>query len=110
MTAYSVHYWKARRVLWWSAVEAAYGNSEDAVIARIYAMFRDGDLSVGFDRSIYRRADTPSSFPIASANGHKLGEVVPLIYEVRNFSAHGGRVPEWLFEEVRSLSMGLPQF
>ncbi len=98
--AYSVHYWKARHILWWSAVEALYGNSEDAVMARIYAMFGDGDLSVGFERSIYEHADTPSSFPITSANDHKLGEVVPLIYEVRNFSAHGGRVPEWLFKEV----------
>ena len=89
--AYSVHYWKARHILWWAAVEARFGNSENAVMARIYAIFGDGDLSRGFERSIYERGDMPDPFLITPVNCHKLGEVLPLIYEVRNFSAHGDR-------------------
>ena len=37
--AYPLSYWKARHILWWSAIEALYGNSEDAAMARIYALF-----------------------------------------------------------------------
>ena len=98
--AYSLHYWKARHILWWAAIEALFGNAEDAVMARIYAIFGDGDLSKGFERSIYERGDLPGSILITPANDHKLGDVLPLIYDVRNFSAHGDRVPDWLFENV----------
>jgi hypothetical protein len=85
--AYTVHYWKARHILWWAAIEALFGNAEDAVIARVYAIFGDGSLSKGFERSIYERMDVPTSFQITPGNDHKLGEVLPLIYDVRNFSA-----------------------
>ena len=98
--AYSVQYWKTRHILWWAAIEALFGNAEDAAMARIYAFFGNGDLSKGFDHSIYERADFPPSFQITSANDHTLGEVLPLLYDVRNFSAHGDRVPNWIFERV----------
>ena len=74
--AYSVQYWKARHILWWAAIEALFGNAEDAAMARIYAFFGNGDLSKGFDHSIYERADFPPSFQITSANDHTLGEVL----------------------------------
>ena len=33
--AYAIPYWKARHILWWSAIEALYGSSEEAAKARI---------------------------------------------------------------------------
>ena len=46
--AYLLSYWKARHILWWSAIEALYGNSEDAAMARIYALFGNKDDVEGF--------------------------------------------------------------
>jgi hypothetical protein len=98
--AYALPYWKARHILWWAAIEALFGNAEDAAIARIYAIFGDGDLCSGFERSIYERSDLPASILLTPANDHKLGNVLPLIYEARNFSAHGDKVPDRFFASV----------
>jgi len=98
--AYAISYWKARHILWWAAVEALYGNDEETARARIYAFFGNKSLVDGYARSIYESGDIPSCFSLLSSNNHTLGEVLPRIYEVRNSSAHGQRVPEPHFAQV----------
>jgi hypothetical protein len=98
--AYSLSYWKARHILWWSAIEALYGNSEDAAMARIYALFGKKNLVDGYNCPIYEKGDIPSCFYPPTESIHTLGKMVPLIYEVRNASAHGQRVPDSHFVPV----------
>ena len=98
--AYEVPHWKARHILWWAAIESLYGNNEDAVIARIYAFFGNKEMADGMRRSIYEKGDVPSCFPLVPANDHTLGEAIPLIYKVRNESAHGQNVPDPRFAWV----------
>ncbi len=98
--AYAISYWKARHILWWAAIEAIYGNAEDAAMARIYALFGNKSLIDGYRCSIYEKGDVPSCFTVSQANNHMLGEILPLIYEVRNSSAHGQKVPDPHFTQV----------
>ncbi len=98
--AYSLSYWKARHILWWSAIEALYGNCEDAAMARIYALFGNKNLVDGYNFPIYEKGDIPSCYYPPSESLHTLGKMVPLIYEVRNASAHGQKVPDSHFVPV----------
>lgn len=98
--AYALSYWKARHILWWSAIEALYGNNEDAAMARIYALLGNKNLVDGYRRAIYEPGDIPSCYYPSSDSLHKLGKMVPLIYEVRNASAHGQKVPDSHFSPV----------
>jgi hypothetical protein len=97
---YALSYWKARHILWWSAIEALYGNSEDAATARIYSFFGDKILPDGYNRSIYEKGDIPSCFYPSPDSLHTLGKMVPLLYEVRNASAHGQKVPDSHFFSI----------
>ena len=91
---YSLTYWKARHILWWSAIEALYGDGEDTTPARIYALFGNKNLKDGYNCTIYEPGDIPSCYYPSPESLHRLGEMVPLIYDVRNASAHGQRVPD----------------
>jgi hypothetical protein len=97
---YALTYWKARHILWWSAIEALYGSSEDAAMARIYAFFGNKNLVDGYKCSIYEKGDIPSYFDPTPESLHRLGKMVPLIYDVRNASAHGQKVPDLHFIPV----------
>jgi hypothetical protein len=97
---YALTYWKPRHILWWSAIEALYGSSEETAKARIYALFGDKDLLVGSKCSIYEEGDIPSCYSPSLESDHTLGEMVPIIYSVRNFSAHGQQVPDSYFSSV----------
>lgn len=97
---YALSYWKARHILWWSAIEALYGNCEDAAMARIYAFFGNKNLVDGYKCPIYERGDIPSCFYPPTDSLHPLGKMVPLIYDVRNASAHGQKVPDLHFVPV----------
>jgi hypothetical protein len=98
--AYAISYWKARHILWWSAIEALYGNSEDAAMARIYALFGNKKMIDGYHRSIYDDEDIPSCYSPTGDCHHTLGKMVPLIYDVRNASAHGQKVSALHFVPV----------
>jgi hypothetical protein len=98
--AYTLHYWKARHILWWAAIESLYGSNETAAKARIFAFFGDKSLVDGYRCSIYEAGDIPSCFPRSSSDDHTLGEMVPLIYDVRNASAHGQKVPDSHFSHI----------
>jgi hypothetical protein len=92
--AYAISYWKARHILWWSAIEALYGNNEETATARIYALFGKKNLADGYRLPIYESGDIPSCFYPSLGCVPTLGMTVPLIYEVRNASAHGQKVPD----------------
>jgi hypothetical protein len=98
--AYALHYWKARHILWWAAIESLYGSDETAATARILAFFGNKSLEAGYRCSIYETGDIPSCFAHSSSADHTLGEMVPLIYAVRNASAHGQRVPDSHFSHI----------
>src|SRR6266849_3625234 len=98
--AYAISYWKARHILWWSAIEALYGSNEDAAKARIYALFGEKNLVDGYRCVIYETGDIPSCWYPSSSSLHTLGKMVPLIYEVRNASAHGQKVSDSHFRPV----------
>ena len=97
---YAIEYWKARHILWWSAIEALYGSNEDAAMARIYSFFGNKNLVAGFRLSIYEAGDIPSCYFPAPSDLHTLGEMVPLIYAVRNASAHGQKVDDSYFKRI----------
>jgi hypothetical protein len=69
--AYAISYWKARHILWWSAIEALYGNNEDAAMARIYALFGSKNPVDGSDvRSTKRETFPPTTHPRLTAFTH----------------------------------------
>ena len=57
---YALSCWKARHILWWSAIEALYGSNEDAAMARIYAFFGNKSFLNGYNCPIYEKGDTPN--------------------------------------------------
>ena len=97
---YGLSYWKARHILWWSAIEALYGSNEVAAMARIYAFFGNKNLLDGYNCPIYEKQDIPSYFHASPDSLHTLGKMVPLIYEVRNDSAHGQKVSDVHFVPI----------
>ena len=92
--AYTIDAWKPRHILWWSAIEALFGSSQVAATARIFGLFGNKNLVGGYHCLIYEKGDIPSYNHPTSESLHKLGEMVPLIYDVRNQSAHGQRVAD----------------
>jgi hypothetical protein len=97
---YSLSAWKARHILWWSAIEALYGDGEDITPARIYALFGNKKLIDGYNCTIYEKGDIPSCYNPDPGSIPTLGKMVPVIYEVRNASAHGQKVPDSHFSAV----------
>ena len=97
---YALSYWKASHILWWSAIEALYGSNEDAARARIYAFFGNKNLLDGYNCPIYEKRDIPTYFTAPPNSLHTLGKMVPLIYEVRNASAHGQKVHDSHFVPI----------
>jgi len=97
---YALSYWKARHILWWSAIEALYGSNEVAAMARIYAFFGNKNLLDGYNCPIYEKRDIPTYFYAQPDSLHTLGKIVPLIYEVRNESAHGQKVSDIHFVPI----------
>jgi hypothetical protein len=69
-------------------------------MARIFAFFGNKRVVDGYRCSIYEPGDIPSCYPHSSRTEHTLGEMVPLIYAVRNASAHGQKVPDSHFSAV----------
>jgi hypothetical protein len=99
--AYALHYWKARHILWWAAIESLYGNAEKAATARTFSFFGNKSSINGYRCSIYEKGDVPSCFGYQTPEAvHTLGEMVPRLYKVRNASAHGQKVPDLYFGHI----------
>jgi hypothetical protein len=85
-------WWKVRHFLWWSALEALFGNNSDVLKVRILSLFGNKDLYKGEEVSIYETGDI---HPAADFKPHEtIGSTLNEIYEVRNMIGHGRRVPQ----------------
>ena len=60
--AYSLSYWKARHILWWSAIEATLRKQRRCSDGRIYSFFGNKNLVDGYNCPIYEKGDIPSCF------------------------------------------------
>jgi hypothetical protein len=85
-------WWKVRHFLWWSALEALFGNNPLVLKVRILSLFGNKDLDKGEEVSIYETGDIhpAADFKLSETIGSTLNE----IYEVRNMIGHGARVPQ----------------
>jgi hypothetical protein len=85
-------WWKVRHFLWWSALEALFGNNSDVLKVRILSLFGNKDLPKGEEVSIYETGDIHAA---ADFKPHEtIGSTLNEIYEVRNMIGHGRRVPQ----------------
>ncbi len=84
-------WWKVRHILWWSAIEALYGNDSTRLTIRVLSLFGDKDVSKGEAMSIYEPEDIPS---FADHRPHAtIGDTLEDLYNLRNMAAHGRKVP-----------------
>jgi hypothetical protein len=75
--AYALHYWKARHILWWAAIESLYGNAEEAAMARIFAFFGNKSMIEGYHSSIYDPGDIPIAFRLRRVLTTRLAKWCP---------------------------------
>lgn len=86
------NWWKIRHFLWWSALEALFGNNSDVLKVRVLSLFGNKDLQKGEEVSIYETGDI---HPAADFKPHEtIGSTLNQIYQVRNMVGHGRRVPQ----------------
>jgi hypothetical protein len=90
-------YWKARYSLWCSATEALFTSLGKEHMGSLVATERI-KWFLGTDTSIYEPGDIPPFFPQAQFT---VGDVVGDAYKLRNSIAHGGRTPDYFFEDTR---------
>jgi hypothetical protein len=90
------HDWKARYLLWASAIESIYTS---------HNWEHKGGL-VAKERIKWFLGENTSIYPAGELNRFvvdphiTVGDIVDRLYEVRNFLAHGDRVPEAFFQDI----------
>jgi hypothetical protein len=85
-------WWKVRHFLWWSALEALFGNNSNVLKVRILSLFGDKDLNIGQEVLIFETGDI---HPVADFKPQEtIGSTLIEIYEVRKKIGHGRRVPK----------------
>ncbi len=94
-------YWKARYLLWCSSLEAIFTSHNREHRGSLVAKERI-KWFLGADASIYEPGDIPSFAPQANI---KIGDVLDNLYRLRNFIAHGDRIPDDFFQ--RTMRQGL---
>lgn len=88
--------WKARYLLWCSAIESIYTSNHPHHRGSLVATSRI-KWFLGQDTSIYG----PGDISRLLADPHiSVGAVVGDLYEMRNFMAHGDRIPDPFFNEA----------
>lgn len=88
--------WKARYTLWCSAIEAIYTSHRREHRGSLVATSRI-KWFLGQDTSIYAAGDLTRWEPDPEIT---VGDIVNAIYNVRNFLAHGDRIPDLYFGSV----------
>jgi hypothetical protein len=92
---FQASYWKARYLLWCSAVEAIFTSDDWEHQGSLVAAERI-KWFLGEKTPLYEPGDIPSF--VVSQPTTTIGDVVGAVYEVRNFIAHGERVPDKYFQ------------
>jgi hypothetical protein len=90
--------WKARYLLWCSAIESIYTSHLWEHQGSLVATSRI-KWFLGVDTSIYAIGDLVGSLPDP---GITVGNIVSDLYDMRNFIAHGDRLPNSFFENMRT--------
>ena len=93
---FAVSYWKSRFALWCSAVEALFTSQNRNHQGSLVATERI-KWFLGANTSIYGPGDIQSFMPKAN---YTVAQVVEDLYEVRNYIAHGERIPDRFFEMI----------
>ena len=94
-------YWKARYLLWCSAVEAIFTSQHREHRGSFVAKERI-KWFLGANTLIYEPGDIPDYVPQPTIT---IREIVDDLYRVRNFVAHGERIPDEFFQ--RTMRQGL---
>jgi hypothetical protein len=87
--------WKARYILWTSAIESIYTSHSREHKGSLVAKERI-KWFLGAGSSIYAPGDISDLLPRTKIT---VGDVVDSLYEVRNFIAHGDKVPDHFFRD-----------
>jgi len=88
--------WKARFLLWCSAIESIYTSHSREHQGSLVATSRI-KWFLGENTSIYAPGDLPD---LLDDPGITVGQVVTDLYEMRNFTAHGDRIPDPFFNTM----------
>lgn len=94
--------WKARYILWCCAIESIFTSHNQEHQGSLVAKERI-KWFLGKSTSIYRPGDISNLLP---QPGITVGEVLDDLYKLRNFIAHGDRVPDRFFSEIRRQTFG----
>ncbi len=94
-------YWKARYLLWCSALEAIFTSEDRQHRGSLVAKERI-KWFLGANTSVYEPGDIPDFAPQANI---AIGDVVDDLYRVRNFIAHGDRIPDEYFQRPMRQSL-----
>lgn len=89
-------YWKARYILWCSAMEAIFTSNSHEHRGSVVAKERI-KWFLGPDTPIYEPGDIPNFAPQSPIT---IAQVLDDMYDVRNYIAHGDRIPEEYFQRV----------
>ena len=88
--------WKARYLLWCSAIESLYTSKNREHKGSLVATSRI-KWFLGENTNIYPPGDLPNFVRNPNLT---IGMVVGDVYELRNYLAHGDRVPDQFFKEL----------
>ena len=88
--------WKARYLLWCSAIESIYTSHGAEHQGSLVATSRI-KWFLGENTSIYAAGDIPSLLQDPHLT---VGQIVPDLYKMRNFIAHGDKIPDPFFQDI----------
>jgi hypothetical protein len=97
---YALSEWKPRHILWWSLSKPFMEATRISRWPEFTACLETRICSTAITAPIYEQGDIPSCYFPSAGSLHTLGQTVPVIYEVRNASAHGQKVPDSHFNPV----------
>jgi len=92
--------WKIRYFLWTSALEALYTSTEREHNGKLVSCERI-KFFLGEDTRIYSNDEEQYAY-LGSPPQFTVGDLVGDCYKIRNFIAHGARIPDRWFDEGRS--------
>jgi hypothetical protein len=88
--------WRARYLLWSSAIESIYTSHDRNHQGSLVASSRI-KWFIGEDTSIYAPGDISD---LLQNPGITVGQIIGDLYEVRNFIAHGDKLPDSYFKNI----------
>lgn len=96
--------WKARYILWRAAIEAVYTTHNKGHKGSLVAKARIRDF-LGADTKIY---EAPHRWDPTHGSDLTISQVLDDLYELRNYIAHGDRIPDAFFNDTPRHSIAGP--